>query len=165
MALYTTESAIRDRISALIAALVPSQFPADRFVPYLNEGAGDFSEWAEAHAAGAFRRFQVRDTGAFEPPRISNTDVEARELELQILIAYPQTHRAGALNALDRDDMLLADAHQIDRAIGMAGRANFVDPHPNAAWLSGSIRRLSTAEGGVDFMLLQQRMHYYRSFT
>lgn len=160
-----TEERIRDRIITVIAALTPEKLAADRFIAYRNEGAGDFTDWAEANPAAAFRRFSVRDTGNFDTPRVSNLDVEAREVELQIVVAYPQSHRAGIANALDRDDLMLSDALKIERAVGMAGRANFVDPYPNAAWLSGSIRRLSMPESGVDFMLIQQRMVFYRSFT
>ena len=53
------------------------------------------------------------------------------------MVAYPQTGRDGANQALDRDDTLDVDQFQIDRAIGMLGKANFTSPYPDATWLSG----------------------------
>ena len=77
MALATAES-IRDRIYALIEALTPTALSADKFRRYRNESGADFDAWAEKTASGAFRRFQVRETGDDESPTGIDDAVHAR---------------------------------------------------------------------------------------
>jgi len=157
----TTAESIRDRMVAVITALVPKRPAADRFRAHRSERDGDFLEWLEANPAACQRRFQVRDVGDLTQPKVTNTDVEWRELTFRVLVAYPQTHRAGAQNALDRDDMIDNDRAQIEAAIGVAGGANFAAPYPNACHISTRVAR----EGGVGFDVLsvEQRMGFYRS--
>lgn len=161
----TTADAIRDRAITVITALVPRSLSHDRFKAYLNEGDADFTTWAESTDAGAFRRFQVRDTGSDQPPDVSNTDVEARIVSLRVTIAYPQTSRAGAKGGLARDKIMSQDQHQIEHAIGMAGSSNFsssTNPaYPDACWTSGStLRRVGRA---CDYLVIEQAMLFYRS--
>lgn len=121
----TTEGAIRDRIAAVITALTPASLAGDLFRETRDEYDADFTGWALANAPGSLRRFQVRSLQTDEPPVVSNTDVEERLVTFEIKIAYPQTHRYGSDAGRDRDDVITADFHQIDYAIGMAGRSNF----------------------------------------
>lgn len=122
-----TASAIRDRCRQLLGWIDPVSDTSVRFVDFRNEGKADFREWAEANPAAALRRFQIRNTGDDQPPEVSNTDLERRHLTLEIVISYPQTSRAGADNAMDRDDQIEEDWDAIDFNIGIASRANFGD--------------------------------------
>lgn len=157
----TTEEAIRDRMITVIAALVPSSSPQDRFIAFRNDGNGSFSDWAENAPDAAFRRFQVRTLGDTKPPTVSNTDVEGVEVNFLISVAYPQNHRAGVSNTLSRDDIMRQDKDQIERAIGMTGRANFTDPFPDACWLSSSPVR-ATGET-CDYLVITQTMQLWRT--
>jgi hypothetical protein len=134
LGIETTAEAIRDRIIAVIAGLVPKTVAGDIFRAYRNEGGGDFQAWAEGNATGCRRRFQVRQLRDRRAPDISNTDFEERMATFRILVAYPQTHRDGPGAALDRDDALDSDMMQIEHAIGMCGRANLAPPYPDACW-------------------------------
>lgn len=156
----STAESIRDRIIAVIEALTPESFAGDKFRRYRNEGAGRFEDWADDNPQAALRRFQVRDTGEDTPPAVSNTDIEQREVTFSILVAYPQNARAGKDQALDRDDLMSLDQHQIEKAVGMQGRANFTSPYPDACWLSGSTAR--TVGAACDFLEIRQVMTFMK---
>lgn len=150
----TTPAAIRDRAITVIEALTPGSLSNDKFRRYRNEGDGDFRAWAEANPSGCLRRFQVRTTGATETPPVSNFDHEEHQVTLGVTVAYPQTARFGADQALDRDDVIDQDAFQIDKAIGMQGGANFTPAtSADACWISGSPAEIERGET-VDFLVL-----------
>lgn len=156
----TTAAAIRDRIVALIEALTPTSLVGDRFRESRNEGAAAFAAWCEGPGkAAAWRRFQVRSTGEFQSPVVSNTDVELHYVTFEVRVAYPQTHRAGRAAALDRDDVMREDQVLIESTIGLRGYANFASPHPVASWVEGSTTR--EVGEGVDFLVITQRMTFY----
>lgn len=157
----TTAAAIRDRISTVVTALTPTLLSSDRFRESRNEYAANFREWVLGSPAGAFRRFQVRDIGEDTPADSSNTTEELRAATYEVVIAYPQTHRYGDQAALDRDDVMSADQHQIETAIGMRGTSNFTSSNPNAAWVSGSTAR--EVGDGVDFLVITQTMRFWRT--
>lgn len=158
----TTESLIRDRVADVIAALVPSILNLDRFVVFRNEGAGIFSDWCENSPTAAFRRFNVRTVGDTAPPVVSNTDLEQVSVNLLIAVAYPHNHRAGNGNAISRDQIMAVDRLQIERSIGMTGRANFTPPFPDACWLASTVQR---AEGlACDYIVINQTMQFYRGY-
>lgn len=157
----TTAANIRDRIIALIEALTPTSIAGTRFTKYRNEGGANFRGWAVgAGKASAWRRFQVRDDGSYEPPVVSNTDVELHFVTFEIVVAYSQDHRAGGDAALDRDDVMREDQLAIETAIGMRGRANFVSPHPVASWVEARPTERELGDG-VDFLVIHQRMMFY----
>jgi len=157
----TTAELIRDHIIELVEAITPTLLLGDKFERYLNEGDADFVTWCAAHPESVFRRFQVRDTGDDHPPDISNLDVESRLVTFEIRVAYPQTSRYGKNNALDRDDVMSADQHQIEHTVGLCGYANFTGASaPNAAWVEGATRR--DQDGGIDFLVITQTMRFYR---
>ncbi len=160
----TTAESIRDRMIAVIKGLTPDTVVGDRYMPYRNEGGADFKAWAAANPSGCRRRFQVRDVGEDVPPAVSNTDYETRSVTFRILVAYPQTHRDGPGNALDRDDTIDADRHRIEFAIGMCGRRNFnvTDGYPDACWYEGSTK-IDRDHDGVDFIEIVQSMYYLRT--
>ena len=154
----TTAEAIRDRILTVIEALTPSICSADKFHRYRNEDGADFQEWCEANPQSSLRRVQVRDTGNDAPPAVSNTDIERRNVEFRILVAYPQTARTGKHQALDRDDAMSSDQHAIEKAVGLQGRANFSGSYPDATWLSGTTDRI--VGDGVDLLEIVQTMTF-----
>lgn len=160
----TTPAAIRDRAITVIEALTPSTDSSVKFRKYRNEGGADFQEWAETNPASCRRRFQVRTEGGTVTPAVSDTLVEEHQVTLVVLVAYPQTGRDGADQALDRDDTLDLDAFQIDKALGMLGGANFTGAYPNALWRqegSGISPRIIGA--AVDFAELRLVYRYFRS--
>lgn len=161
MALATQE-AIRDRVYALIEAISPSLLTPDKFRRVRNEAGADFAGWAEANPAAALRRFQVREVGEDLPPDVSNADLEAVEIQLSVSLAYPQSHRYGAANAMDRDDVMNADWKQINAAIGLYGRANFSSSH-DCTPLGASKARETGAK--VDFLVVTARFRYQRAIT
>ena len=91
---------------------------------------------------------------------MSNCDIEQREVTFLIIVAYPQTARTGADQALDRDDVMSADQHQIELAVGMTGRANFSGAYPDACWLSGSTTR--TVGEACDFLEIRETLTFYK---
>jgi hypothetical protein len=161
----TTAGAIRDRIIEVIRALTPSVHTGNRFEVFRDEDEANFVEWAEAFPQGAFRRFQVRDLSTDGPPPVSNTDIEERLVTFTIAVAYPQTSRMGGDAARDRDDARTADRHLIERAIGMAGRANFSSPHPDACWRADGSGSELVTRNGVDFLVITQTMSFQMQFS
>lgn len=158
----TTPEAIRDRALTVIESLTPASDSGVKFIRYRNEGGADFRAWAEANPAACRRRVQVRTAGRSIVPEVSNADVEEHRCTLTVLVAYPQTGRDGANQALDRDDTMDADAFQIDEAIGMLGKVNFTSPYADATWIEGGVD--DREEGnGVDFLVLTLTYIYKRT--
>lgn len=158
----TTKAAIRDRIHALIEALTPEQLAGDKFRRFRNEGGARFIEWCEANTKAAWRRFQVREVGADDDPDFTNTDGEYRYVSFRLLVAYPQTHRAGRDAALDRDDLVELDWFQISQAIGLNGRGNFTSPNPDACPVLCRKEEQLVERDGVDFLDVELRYYYVR---
>src|SRR5678815_4190020 len=159
MALATAE-AIRDRILTLIEAITPSSLSGDKFRRYRNEGNGNFAAWAERNATASFRRVQVREVGDDNPPDVSNTDFEAVYLTEELRIAYPQSHRYGAANALDRDDVMKLDWKDINFSVGMYGRANFSEE--NDCTPLPAVRLATERGDNVDFLVIKLTYRYNR---
>lgn len=157
-----TQETIRDRVIALIETLTPESLTSDKFRGYRNEDGVDFEEWAESHANAALRRFQVREIGEDEPPVVSNTQFETVELELRITIAYPQTHRYGAANGMDRDDAIAEDWKRINFAIGIYGRGNFSGTNDCTPLGAVKVREQGAK---VDYLVVTARYQYQRSTT
>ena len=161
LSITPSAASIRDRIIEVIEGLSPLVLSANPFLRFRNEGGADFESWSEENPQACLRRFQVRDTGEDSPPTISNTDVEFVHVTFEIVVSYPQTHRFGPDNALDRDDLMKSDQRQIEHAVGLCGYANFIDPHPSAAWESGTTdRRIGQS---TDFLVIRQVMCFYQA--
>ena len=154
----TTVDAIRDRIIAVIHALVPTSLVRDRFRVYRDE-AEDFIAWAQATKAGALRRFQVVDTFDDAGAATSDTLVEERVATFEILVAYPQTARAGSEAGRDRVRMMREDQQQLENAVGLRGYGNFAGEYPNASWTEGTAAR--EVRDGVDVLVIRQTMRFY----
>lgn len=168
MAIYpTTETAIIAHMIDVIRQLVPAANAGDPFRPKDTEDDenGDaFRKWCEDNPASAFRYFQVRRKGDRRSPTASSVDLEERELTVEIIVAYPQTGRAGAGQALSRDAVVESDAFQIERATGMVGISNFTDPNPEASCLE-TVTDPRLEGAGVDFLVMRHRLIYVRQYT
>jgi hypothetical protein len=161
MALATVE-AIRDRVYTLVEALTPPSLERDRFRRYRNEGGADFTDWADANATAALRRFQVREVGDDELPETSNGTEERVRMRLEIRIAYPHTHRYGAANAMDRDDVMSKDWGKINAALGIYGRGSFTGAHDCTP-----LGCVKSREQGlkVDYLVIAAQFEYVRSIA
>lgn len=158
----TTPAAIRDRAITVIEALTPSSDVTTRFRKSQNMSEADFQAQCETNPTGCERRFQVRCDGSTEAPPVSDTLVEEHRCTLSVLVAYPQTQRWGRDAALDRDDVIDEDRFQIDKAVGMLGKANFTSPYADATWVEGAPpdRIVGAA---VDFLELRYAYIYKRA--
>ncbi len=161
----TTATAIRDRISTVIKALTPTVMSSDTFLEYRNERDANFVAWAEANPTAALRRFQVIDTGDDFPAKGTNTTEEYRFIRWRVTIAYPQTHRYGDQAGLDRDDVRMADQHQVETAIGARGGANFTASNPHADWTNDpeATTKVERGPNGIDFLVIEQTMGFWRT--
>lgn len=156
----TTDTAIRDRMIAVIGQLTASSLAGDAFVAYRNEGGADFKTWASSNPDAAWRRFQVRFAGDADSPETTNGDIEEQHVDFVVLVAYPWSSRAGVLNALDRDTVMRQDRDQILKAIGIDGAANFAGANPDACYRGGHATFDNVGE--VDFIVITQTMSFYR---
>lgn len=158
----TTAAEIRDRMLTVIEAIAPELMASPQFARYRQEGPGDFYAWAEQQPAAALRRISVRWFAAPTEPLVSNTDVERVRLVFEIAVAYPQSHRYGPQNALDRDDVAESDRNQIRNAIGLNGGDNFVSPYPPATFVEAMQTQVLQGQG-VDFHVIRQVMEFART--
>ena len=161
----TTIARIRDRIVMVISALTPTSLSGDKFRAYRNEGNGDFIEWVTANPQASLRRFQVRQLSFPTEPDISNTDMERVQVILGLVVAYPQSHRYGAQNALDRDDVMTEDLKQIEYALGPAGASNFQLQNPNATFVGRTVDQIREGAPGVDAIQMAITFEFSRSTT
>lgn len=159
----TTKSAIRDRMIAVISALVPSSLSDTLFVPYRNEDDGNIKPWCETNPAAALRRFQVRtvvDAAGYKPVAVSNSDLEENYGVFVVTVGYPKNARAGDVDgaALGRDDLIDEDRRMIEKAIGLDGAANFTPATADATYRE----HLPTIEAGsaCDFLVIRQTMSF-----
>lgn len=162
----TTPGAIRDRMLTVIEALTPTSATNVPFLRHVSETNGNYIEWAETNPAAAFRRVDVRYSGAEEAPETSSGVEEEHQRTFTVTIAYPLDTRYGADLSLDRDDIIAEDQFKIEKAIGMLGKANFTGPtYPDATWLrdgSGADRQAGEA---CDFLILTLRYAYILDVT
>lgn len=163
-------SAIRDRGHSLVEALTPALLASDKFRRYRNEGKGDLEDWAETNAAGCLRRFQIREVSDVEPPVTSNLTEERVILTLEFRMAYPQSHRYGSDNALDRDDVMNSDWKQIKYELCGSGgdaRSNFTTATAGSYDCTPllSVKQVNERGGKVDFLVARLQYEYLRSTT
>lgn len=161
----STAAAIRDRIATVIRGLSPSVMADQGFVDYRHEYDGDFRDYAKMSAGSILRRFSVRQIGTdiLSAGSTNHTD-EGREVTFEVSVGYPKTHRYGDQGALDRDDVITSDYHQIDFAIGMAGRANFPSGSAHdCAWVRQTTEEIERGDESVDILVWQVTYHFYLS--
>jgi hypothetical protein len=159
MALATLAS-IRDRILTVIESLTPSTLSGNKFLRHRAERDGVFDEWVEKNPSAALRRVDCSEVGSDETPEVSSATEEAVFADLEIRVAYPQSHRYGPDNARDRRDAQNLDWKAINAAVCLYGRASF----------SGSndctpISATKTVEsvGAVDLLVIRLRVRYFRA--
>jgi hypothetical protein len=157
-----TAESIRDRIASVMESLTPTSLTSTKLRQHRNEGDALFEDWCEKNPAAAFRRFQIREVGDDEPPLVSSVTQEIVRVRYEIRGAYPQSHRYGPQNALDRDDVLNQDWVSINRAVGIYGRANFT-----GAYDCTPLPAVKTREQGakVDYLVVTVEYEYIRSMT
>lgn len=153
----TTESAIRDLTASLIAGITPTILAGTKFVEHRYD-LQDFEAWAEANPDSCFRRFSVRDSLFNSLPESTNTDVEWRQFDMDLIVAYPRTNKAGSSQKMDaaiRKDMQL-----LDQTVGLNGYANYTTI---ASWLRD--RAFTTIQDGAQVRFIRMTLPYgfYRS--
>jgi hypothetical protein len=156
-----TIAAIRDRIAELIGAIVPAALSTDRFMPFANEEGASFLDWCESVPTAAFRRFQVRHEGTQNQTEVADGTVEGIATTFVISVCYPHDHRAGAEQAISRDELIEQDWQAINKAAGLYARGNFFDAH-NSTVTSPPVARRVTAEV-CDYLVIDQPMFFYRT--
>ncbi len=85
--------------------------------------------WVTANTKGAacFRRFQILSNFDIEQGPTADGSLESCAHTIELRVAYPNEFgRYGAENERDQEDVMLADLHKIDAAIGLNGGANYV---------------------------------------
>jgi hypothetical protein len=168
VSLATIES-IRDRILTVIEGLTPASLSADKFRRYRAELSGNFEEWVEKNPSACLRRVSAYETGSDEGPVVSCLTHETVNAQIEIRIAYPQTHRYGADNTRDRLDVIKQDWKKIKYAIsgdGGDGKANFTtatDESYDCCPLPASMEIERSAV--ADYMVIRWRCEYTRSTT
>ncbi len=152
----TTSYAIRGLLATAIRGITPT-LGGVLFVEHDNQL--EFREWCEKNPASSFRRFSVRERGVAEPALVSNNDVEWREVDFEILIAYPDGTRYGNAAGVDMDRAMESDQDLIETAIGLRGSI------ANATVIRGGTSAAREFLNGVTVISIIQRMGHYRSFT
>ena len=155
----TTWEAIRNQQAALIKALTPLKQSASKFLEF-NYGELAFDEWAGENASAALRRFEIVDTGIYEQPAITNSDIELAEGGTTVRVAYP--HLFGIYGPNNRSDMReLIDADRRQIADTMNALDSYISGQQRSQVPSGGIT--VTALERVTILEIEVEMTYYRS--
>ncbi len=154
-----TASTIQERIITLITAITPAALSANKFRH--TQGEGDFRAECEAAPAGAFRRFDVADTGEREMFDASSVDVTLQTVTFAITVAYDRSKRAGVNGVRDRVALMDEDWRKINFAIGAYGRGNFSltnDCTPLGATRGDDEEDVAN---GLDYLVITARFSHY----
>jgi hypothetical protein len=151
----TTFEAVRSTQLSLVEGLTPTLLNTVKFVRHRSEQ--DFRLWCTENTQACFRRFAIVDLWEYEPPQVTNNDVEFVEGRQDVLIAYPEDFRFGGDNLRDLRDLMRADQYLIDNSLGHRGTGNYTDAH---AVLESAEH--DDAEG-VSFLSLTYVFRFYRS--
>lgn len=150
----TTFASIRDEQVALIRGLTPQSLAADRFEYY--PGTMPFRDWADLNPTACFRRFAIGDLMEFDPPEVSNADVEWIGCREEITVAYPRDFRAGLANDRDTIALLREDLWSINDEVGPYGHDNY-----SAAVATDPEAEVEVLDN-VLILTLRYRVRYYR---
>lgn len=161
MSLATAKSII-DRVRDIIELVDPISLTSTRFRRVRAENGYAFREAQEKAVSGALRRFHVRVVSSDDVPETTNMDFAEYRLELEVIVAYPQTNRAGSDGALDRADVMDQDWREIDYQIGLTGRGNFADSHDCTPL--GCTKQIEEGQG-VDFLVIRATYIYKRALS
>jgi hypothetical protein len=120
----TAAKLIREKQATIIEALVPDNFTGYLFREYAEQMP--FDEWADTNPQAAMRKFYIEDLATYETPLISDAVIEQVQTNFRVAIAYPKDSRYGLKNRTAAMDVIEADRHAVDHAIGLRGSANYV---------------------------------------
>lgn len=126
----TTAKLIRNKQSTLISALSPDDLRGVSFREY--DRSEPFAEWADANPRACLRKFYIEDLSTYETPLISDAQIEQVQTTFRVQVAYPKDSRYGISNRADAMDLINADRHDIDHAIGLRGSADYVSGQHSA---------------------------------
>ena len=118
----TTYEAIRDDQIAAIVAITPTSH-ADVMFRVADDEMIPFRYWAAAHPQACYRRFAIEYLSE-DIPEASNLDAENRTVTAEIVVAYPNDKRYGALNRREQSDLMRQDWIAINNAAGHRGYAS-----------------------------------------
>lgn len=161
MAVSTLE-AIFARIRDIVELVDPIRLTDTRFRRFRAENGDDFREQMERASDGCFRRFHVDVIESDEVPLVNNTDFAEYNLVAEVIIAYPQTNRAGAENSVARRACMDEDWKEIDFNIGITGRVQFYTTHDCTPM--GCTKEIERGES-VDFLVIRAEYSYKRILT
>jgi hypothetical protein len=121
----TTFETIRNAQASTIEALTPGQHATDKFRRHRERQ--EFMAWVAANPKACMRRFQIlSDLNPTQEPTADGS-IELCRHTLEVRVAYPVwPGKYGAENDRDMEDLMTADLHQIDGAIGLNGFASYV---------------------------------------
>lgn len=123
----TTFEAVRNSQFDAIEGITPSSLDYAKFAKHRAEQ--DFRTWCEENPQACFRRVSIVNLFDYEPPQISNTDVEFVEGREEIVIAYPMDYRYGGDAMRDMRDIINEDMYDLDNVLGHRGTGNYTDAH------------------------------------
>ena len=145
----TTFTAIRAQQVSVLRALLPSTREGERFEMAPTEELLEVYAAREESMAAVFRQFQIRDNHDTEPVVYCDLQTIRVAHTMNLDIAYPKLWaKYGRDNVVSMDDVVRSDFHQIDRAIGLTGNAN---------WLAG--QHICEHVGGSFFDLQPSYLH------
>ena len=151
----TTFESVRNTQLSTVEGLTPSLVSEIKFLRHNEES--NFRTWCEENPQAAFRRFSIVDLYNYEPPEISNADVEFVVGREEVVICYPEDYRYGADNFRDLRDLIRSDQYQIDDALGHRGTGNYTDAHAVLETVT------MEDEEGISFLSLIYVFRFYRS--
>lgn len=156
----TTADAIRSRMAALIAAIVPAVHAGQRFVESRYED--EFRPHYEANPAGCLRRFAVLPSGDTTQALVTSTQLERNEETMLVEVVYNVDWRHGGRQLAGLYAAIASDAKQIDAAVG---------PPSSDATLKGLATIFRTTDysrersGPVVFLSIPFRIEFARSLA
>lgn len=161
----TTPGAIRNRMVALITAIVPALHAAQRFAQYREQSP--LADHAEQNPSACLRRFSVRSGGDTSQSLVTDHVVERVEESIVVQVTYPLDWRhngasPGGVQLLGLDDLIASDAKQIEAAIGVPS-ADSTLKLLATIFRPGEVER-ETA-GPVVILTIRYRVEYARSLA
>jgi hypothetical protein len=154
----TTFELIRNQQCSVIEALTPTRHAGKKFQRHVDQA--EFTDWATQYPAACLRRFQILSNFDIEQGPTADGSIEACSHTMELRIAYPM-HAGlyGSENQRDMEDMLSADLHQIDAAIGLNGFASYVTNQDLCRKESSSVLQFEK----TSFLSVVYRVQYDRS--
>ena len=156
---------IRDAFLAAVEALTPpTRNASTRYRAHRD--VQPFAEWCAANPLACFRRFEMLAGLDLVKEGIGSGDQWMFTQSLNLVMAYPRRElgKYGLENERHLDDVIQADFHLIDKAIGQDGshQGNYV-AGLHSSVLNGTTPTRSPS-GDVVFMTSNYQLSYDRSY-